>query len=192
MNRRTFLQAAASTVAALQCKAQIGRFQTSEPAEPTPVEVDLADPSSRRWRENPAVDAYVRLEELYPGDPGQLSGTSLRITESGKSAWLRAEFGTHCLGFLDAGKVADFVSTVQADSRQELRTFLFELYPEIEPRRWSGSSLLFMGGDDPEIRLCCGFGAAHCLGVVRGANLGALLECARVRCEGVASEAAWA
>jgi len=146
--------------------------ESTDSSKRTPTEVDLADPASDRWRANEAVDAIVGLEELYPGDPGQLSGCSLRVMGKGEYASLQGEIGHHSLGFLDEAELAEFVSAFRTES--DVRVSLCEIYPSVEPRRSSGFSLLFVAGNDPEIRLYSGF--THCLGRLSGPKLQALMS----------------
>ncbi|MBZ5584243.1 MAG: hypothetical protein LAQ30_18920 [Acidobacteriia bacterium] len=195
MNRRSFFQAAAASTAAVLASGASadshimnapGQAESS-PAVQNPLEVNIADPGAPRcWRDR-ATDVFVQLEELHPGDPGQLSGTVLRIMEAGRYASLQAEIGdvqqpyggraTHCLGYLGAGELAQLAD--DAESGEALFTRpLRELYPCVLPNALSGARLIFVGGDRPEMQLCFG---AHCLGVVRGQLLKTFLRCARMR-----------
>jgi len=172
MNRRKFLVMAA--VGGASAASVLGGARQ--------VEFDLTGGSPESCRENGEMEAFVRLEELYPSDPGQLSGAHLRISQACEEAHMGAWFGTHCVGYLDGAPLVDFISAATAGDGREVRALLSELYPEIDPPRLSGASLLFLAGEDPELRLCCGFGQSHCFGRVRGRNLAALLDRARRRC----------
>jgi hypothetical protein len=195
MNRRSFFRAAAavSTVAVLETSAGANaqlmnapEQAESSPAIQKPVEVNLADSGTAVWRHDPAIDLFVRLEELYPGDPGQLSGAVLRIMADGRCAYLQAEIGdvqqpyggrtTHCLGYVGAGEMAQLAD--DAESGAAFIRPLRELYPYAAPNAFSGAKLIFFGGEKPEIQLCFG---AHCLGVLRGQLLATFLRCARMR-----------
>jgi hypothetical protein len=210
MNRKSSLRtAAASAAAVLETNATKDLFERgrrivmeassqhmnapehagSSPAIKKPVEVDLASPSAAAYWSDPTVELFARLEELYPGDPGQLSGVDLRIAQSGPYAWLAAQIGAgtqpdgapaiHCFGHLKADEVARFAE--EAFMGAGFVTSLHELYPYVRPDAFSGAALIFFGGDEPKIQLCFG---AHCLGVLRGPLLTAFLECARLRSAG--------
>jgi hypothetical protein len=192
MKRESSLRtAAAPTAAVLETKtganSQIMKAPEpsgSSPAIKKPVEVDLGAPGAAVYWEDPRVELFVRLEELYPGDPGQLSGAALRISESGPCAELRAETGDipdgsrglHCLGYLTAEEVEDFARKFHRGGA--FMVSLREPYPHATPDAFSGAELTFAGDLQPEIRL--GFGR-HCLGVLREPLLSVFLRCARVR-----------
>lgn len=149
-----------------------------------PVEVDLADPATMEeghWRCSD-TDVFLRLEEMYPGDPGQLSGACLKICDSGAYATFRAEIGTHCLGYLDDESLAEFIAALSVP-RPEFQIGLSELYPQVQPLRPSGATLLCTDDQgfyaDPKVGLYFG---NHCLGVVRGELLDVFLKCLTYRC----------
>jgi hypothetical protein len=198
MNRKSSLRAAAASTAAVLENSADANSQImnapehagTSPVTRKPVEVNLADPGAADYRGDGAVDLYVQLEELYPGDPGQLSGVTLRIAESGRCAAIQAHIGDgsswhngipmiHCLGYLDAGDVAQFAE--EATAGEGFVMPLREIYPCARPGAFSGATLIFFGGDEPKIQLCFG---AHCLGVLQGELLTAFLGCARVRSAG--------
>jgi len=199
MNRQSSLRTgAASTAAVLEHSAGANSQIVNAPkhtkslmVDQKPVEVNLADPGVAAYWEDPRVEVFVRLEELYPGDPGQLSGAALRISESGPSVQLRAEIGDilqpdggrglHCLGYLTAEEVEDFARNVHRGGA--FMVSLRELYPSVGPDAFSGAELIFCGKHEPEIRLRFG---PHCLGVLRGGLLDVFLRCARVRSDGFA------
>jgi hypothetical protein len=186
--------AAASTAAVLETSASANsqimnapEHTESSPIIRKPIEVNLADPGAADYRGDGAVELFAQLEELYPGDPGQRSGVVLRISEYGPHVWLVAEIGnvqqsyddgpsTHCLGFLRGEEVGQFAE--EATTGAGFVTSLRELYHHAHPDALSGATLIFFGRDEPEIQLCFG---AHCLGVLRGRLLTALLESARTR-----------
>jgi hypothetical protein len=164
----------------------------SSPAIKKPIEVDLADPKAQEYRADGDVDVFVRLEELYPGDPGQLSGAVLRVSQAARYTFLQAHttpapqpYGghtTHCLGYLEAEEIQRFVG--EAGAQVKTMKNLRELENDDAPLGLSGARLVFFGGDEPEMQLCFG---AHCLGVLRGRLLTAFLDCARIR----AAEETW-
>jgi hypothetical protein len=200
MNRRLFLRAAAASTAAALGASTSANAQTvnapvqagSSPAITKPIEVDLADPKAQAYLADGDVDAYARLEELWPGDAGQLSGACLRVSQATRYTFLQAHtapapqpYGghtTHCLGYMSAEDIRRFV--VETGTRANTMANLRELENDDAPLGLSGARLFFFGGDEPEMRLCFG---AHCLGVLRGRLLTALLDCARIR----AAEATW-
>jgi hypothetical protein len=198
MNRQSSLRtAAASTSAVLETNASANSQimnapeQTgSSPAIKKPIELDLASPSAPPYWGDRAVELFTWLEELHPGDPGQVSGVTLRIAESGRYAHMRADIGDasqlynglpiyHGLGNLDADGVARFAEEATAGAGFVMA--LREPYCNVNQDALSGATLVFFGGDEPEIRLYFG---AHCLGIVRGRLLDAFLECARLRSAG--------
>jgi hypothetical protein len=197
MNRRNFIQAAAlSTVTALQIR---GREMSLPAVHAAPLEVDLADPDAARHIGNSMTELYVRLEELHPADPGQLSGTFLRVMQSGAEfTFLNAQCaalqpdgsqGFHIYGWLDGAELA-YIGSV--DSTDETGSFVVRLrehyaYRPDRPDCYSGASLILFAGDDPELQVSFG---GHSLGVLRGQLLTNFLWCVRQRCsaaEGLAS-----
>jgi hypothetical protein len=197
MNRKSSLRAAAASTAAVletsaSANSQIMNAPVqmgSSPAIKKPVEVDLASPSAAAYWSDPTVELFARLEELDPGDPGQLSGVDLRITQSGPYTWLSAQIGAgtqpdgaptiHCFGIVEADEVARFAE--EASTGAGFVMSLRELYGHLHPGALSGATLIFFGGDEPKVQLCFG---AHCLGVLQGSLLAAFLECARLRSAG--------
>jgi hypothetical protein len=198
MNRRAlFTLAALPSVAALQSKARAHSLQT-DAARPAarqaahgasmPVEVDLDDPSAAEFFRNPPTDLYVRLEELDPGDPGQLSGAVLRIMSGGKYVIFNAEIGealqrdgsriTHCLGTLHYEELASLAAADPSDCSDSEVVPLRELYSWADRGAFSGADLILFAGEDPELQLRFG---AHCLGVLRGEPLAKFLACLRMR-----------
>ena len=187
MNRRSFFTAVAAAASANSPAMNMPEHTESSSTTRKPVEVDLADPDSAAYRRDESVDLFVRLEELYPGDPGQLSGAVLRIMGSDRDARLVAEIGDvlqpyggtapHCLGYLD---VPDLRQLAVEGANERGFVDLWELYPEMRSGTFwlSGATLNFSGGNVPDIQLCFG---EHCLGVLRGKLLTAFLECARIR-----------
>jgi hypothetical protein len=160
----------------------------SFPAIKKPVEVDLAGPGTAVYWEDPCVDVFVRLEELYPGDLGQLSGAVLRIGAFDESADLKAEIDDtavgsrvpHSLGYLSPEDLKDFVRGVHRGG--PFMMSMREIYPRLTPDSFSGAELIFCGWHQPEIRLCFG---THCLGVLRDRGLlEVFLHCAQNRCGG--------
>jgi hypothetical protein len=115
---------------------------------------------------NAAVDIYVRLEELHPGDPGEASGAELRFSENGEYSTLGAYMGSHCLGLLDGSDLVEFLGRSlnrvdsQAGADGGIVAELCELYPQLEPRRPSGAHVFCGGGG-----LSLWFGQ-HCFGVI--------------------------
>jgi len=196
-SRPSHLAVAVLTAAVLQTSAGANaqlmnapEHSGSFPAIKKPVEVNLADPGTAVYWEDSRVDAFVRLEELYPADPGQLSGAILRIGLSDPSADLSAEIGNilqpdgsrgiHSLGYLSPEDLKDFVRGVHRGG--PFMMSMRELCPHLRPDAFSGAELIFCGWHQPQIRLCFG---THCLGVLRdGGLLEVFLHCARNRCAG--------
>lgn len=194
-SRPSHLAAAASPATALQTSAGANaqlmnapEHSGSFPAIKKPVEVDLAGPGTAVYWEDPCVDVFVRLEELYPGDLGQLSGAVLRIGAFDESADLKAEIDDtavgsrvpHSLGYLSPEDLKDFVRGVHRGG--PFMMSMREIYPRLTPDSFSGAELIFCGWHQPEIRLCFG---THCLGVLRDRGLlEVFLHCAQNRCGG--------
>jgi hypothetical protein len=153
-----------------------------------PVEVDLGSPEAARHISYAGTDLFVRLEELFPGDPGELSGAELRIHESGEYTIVSALgcaiqrdgfVGCHSYGFLDGPDLAFVGASDPADSSAAFCLRLRELYPEIRPDAYSGANLTLFSGERPELRVSFG---SHCVGVLRGELLGTFLACVHQRC----------
>ncbi len=188
LNRRTFIQAAALLPAvASQTRGMVSASHS--PVLSHPLEVDLAEPGAARHIGNSATEVYVRLEELYPGDPGQLSGASLRIMDSGKFTALNAECSSlqrdgsqlaHAYGCLSAEDLVCVGAADPTDAGAGFFLRFLETFPRIRPERYSGASLILVAGGEPELRVCFG---NHCLGVLRGQLLTTFLACVRQRCE---------
>jgi hypothetical protein len=191
MNRRSFIQAAALLPAvASQTRGMVSA--SHPPVLAHPVEVDLADAEAAWHIGNSGTDLFVLLEEGYAGDPGQLSGISLRISGSGRFTTLTAEGASpqrdgsqlsHCWGYLQGAELA----LVGADSKDAEAGFsirLRELYPEVKPDSYSGAHLALCAGENPELQVCFG---THCMGVLRARLLTRFLKCVRQRCEAEAA-----
>jgi hypothetical protein len=155
-----------------------------------PIEIDLADPKALRHWTDGAVELFAQLEELYPDDPGQKSGGSLRIAESGEYGILNAQIGdqvrtTHCVGYLFPKEVAHLAE--RACRGENCTVPLHEMcsaepYPCKRTDLFSGATLAFFGGEDAALRLCFG---DHCLGILTGCLLTAFLACMRIRFAGM-------
>jgi hypothetical protein len=194
MKRRSFFQtaAAASTAVAISARADaagsdIVKASHQAPRTGRPVEIDLEDPAAAAWMGEPSIDAFIYLEELFEGDPGQRSGSSLRLMEGRGAPFLNAEIagtlqrdgtrGTHCLGYAQPEDVARFATAI-AGGESPVEMPLKEMYPVISPTRPSGAKLSFLGGRHSEIRLYFG---PHCLGVLPAALVAKFLECLHAR-----------
>ena len=88
LKRKASLVAAAPSAAAIPKSARFSSEIISTAGRPAerastplrPFEADLADhPASAKHWADPAMSLFAQLEELYPADPGQLSGCSLYI-----------------------------------------------------------------------------------------------------------------
>jgi hypothetical protein len=151
-----------------------------------PIEVDLGAPETMagHWWRFGLTDAFVKLEERYPpwapdpaADPMRWSGAELRLHEYGRCLSLAALIGnSHWVGWLPADRVGVFASVLTRYPGESFEAFLFEHYTE-DQCPLSGARLLYAGG---EKTLGLYFGH-HCLGVVKGQPLTALLECAIYR-----------
>lgn len=188
MNRRTFFQAAAlSTAAVLQSKGRIAFAQM--PGKATVVEADLAEPGAAQYGGSHNIELFVRLEEQFPGDPGQLSGAVLRIIDAGESIYLHASIGNtlqpyggstpHWLGSMDTRDVKRLASFDPNgdDCESEAAPFTD---PRIQGQPWALWAVLYPG-DAPELRLESG---GHSFGVLRGELLSRFFNCLRQRVEG--------
>ena len=158
-----------------------------------PIEIDLADPKAlRHWRDG-NVELSAQLEALYPGDPGEKSGASLRIAGSGECGILNAQIGdqvqnTHCVGFLFPEEAAHLAE--RACRGENCTVPLHEMCsaePDLFKRKdlFSGATLAFFGGEDAALHLCFG---THCLGILTEHLLTALLACMRIRFAGMEAE----
>jgi hypothetical protein len=142
------------------------------------IELDLGLAGSMEgghWRCRD-TDAYIRLEELYPGDPGEASGAQLRILDAGRYLTLAVLAGDHWVGHLPVGKLAALVAVLREQPKKDVEMFLFESDPEQSGYPFSGAKLVYT---DHTLGLYFGH---HCLGIVRGALLNRFLECATYRC----------
>jgi hypothetical protein len=186
MNRRTFFQTAAvSTVAVLQSRGQMSSQRQQEMGG-VPLEVDLSEPGAARYVEHGTTDLYVRLEELDPGDPGELSGAVLRISASGADVAVSAGFGevlqrnggrtSHFLGFSQAPDLDSLVAAVLDTPENDVREFC--LLDGRQANGLSGARLVLFTGKDPELQLCI---ASHSLGVLSGDLLRVFFNCLRKR-----------
>ena len=198
LDRRGFFQAAAaSTAAVLQDRASASPrvANTAEPrdeavpdhfeAQIKAFEVDLSDPRARDYWRNPNMCLFARLEEQHPGDPGQLSGVVLNITDTGKYTQLAASIDgkqlhsgrtAHVLGYLESDGLQQIIESVEG--REPFTVQLREFYDDSNALH-SGATLISFGRFHPEIRLCFG---CHCFGVLKGRALAELMGCAAIRC----------
>ena len=186
--RAFFLQAAAvSTLPAFSGVARAARSAGAIPAlHARPVEVDVADAGAAGYFAVRSIDAYARLEAADPGDPGELSGCTIRIFEIRGGACVSAEMDaiqrddatrlSHCLGCIDS---AELLSLIEDETGGEtVRLPLRELEPT--PARLNGVRIeVDGGGNATELRVCCG---SHVFGVLRGSALAAFLNCLQARC----------
>ena len=193
MKRRSFFQAAASS-AALAVRGvgsesmNAPKLEESLPLRSKPADVDLADANATPWRNDPEVAHFVMLEEMYPSDPGELSGAALWVGENGEYMIFNAELvkgrGSaglmgHCFGYLPAEHAAQFASEAK-ENREDLRARLFDLYHAAREYRYSGAVLRFECGEAPELQLWFG---GHCLGVTRGRLMENFLDCVKIHSE---------
>lgn len=196
-HRLSHLATAAPTAAVLQTSAGANaqimnapKHSGSFPAIRKPIEVDLADSKAEAYWRDSTVGLFVRLEELHPGDPGQLSGVLLHILTGCEFPILNVEIGDvlqpyggrmpHCLGYLDVRELAQFANQTRACTIA--RATLRECYPEIRPDVFSGAEMIFVGDCEPvgpQIRVQFG---THCLGILRGELVTRFLQCVRDRC----------
>ncbi len=191
LSRRSILKVAASTAAALTTKPALPAVANPLPTiQPSgPYEVDLADPANDAiWRSRDNIDSYVLLEELYPGDPGDLSGCRLQLMEWGEYTILDASFGLHSLGSSQHhGWMTEFLEWVYAGREVKL------ILDEPQCRSWlpSAIELKYRPAEEmvpnarfpedfsePELRVAS---IGHCYGVVRGRVMRAFLDCLAVR-----------
>lgn len=166
-------------------RAQCSPRQTTDrtPKAPAPgarenspeLEIDVADPryaDPAFWLDRTpdiSPEIYVRLQELHPGDPGELSGAELRFLDYAHYSVICAYMGTHCVGYLDSADLIQFLrlgldqlSNAGTGAGGLVVAELSELYPQIEPRRPSGAQILCHG---PALGVWFG---NHCLGVIGG------------------------
>lgn len=182
LNRRTFFQTAALLPAAvLQSN---GRAIPLQPAPmPVPVEVDLAEPGAEAYIGHSATDLFVRLEELDPGDPGELSGAVLRIGDSEEDLSISATIGdvlqrdgsrtSHLLGFMEAEGMLRLASLDPIGGERDFAVFFTGnlCHPE---GAYFAVGLVLYPGDSPELHLNAG---RHCLGVLRGELVSKFFAC---------------
>lgn len=153
-----------------------------------PLEIDLAAPGASDYFRCRDIDAYVRLLEADPADPGEQSGLALHIMEAGDNLCVSASMegrqpnGTitsHCLGILRFEDVTPLVDaeprSVTTPIRIGLREFYFDEYAE----GLSGATLELIGGRNPEMRVVIG---SHIFGVLCGALVTVFLYCLSARC----------
>ena len=184
MNRRSFLQAAAlSAVAVTKGRAQerLPRITDSE----VPVEIDLADPSAGEYLQGSATDVFVRLEEQFPADPGELSGAKLTILGAGDQVSLHVSIGdvlqptgyrtSHWLAYLNADGVRRLAGLDPVNGERESAFFLQD--PDREAAL-GAACLVLHPGASPNLFLCI---STYCLGVLRGELVERFLQCLRLR-----------
>ena len=154
-----------------------------------PVEIDLADQPAAEYVCDKVIDAYVRLEEANPGDPGQLSGISIHLIGVATGVIL-AVYGDaiqcdgtistgHCFGYVGS---TELTALVEADANSPITAIwipLRELNAPMNHGPLSGCVLELRGGPTAALRVCYG---AHILGVLYGNLLTAFLSCLRLRC----------
>jgi hypothetical protein len=181
------LPAAAPEISARGANLEIEETQGPVGSHPVPegFEIDLADLNYLRWQRVENIDLFVRLEELDPADPGEISGCSLWICGAGLDTMIRANscegrhvIGPvgHCVGILQAASIRRLVD--ESGAGASIMMGLREFYSKPHSTAFSGATLALSGGDRPEARVCFG---THCLGVLRPWLVERFLECARIR-----------
>jgi len=200
MNRRSFFRTAAlPTAAALYASERLiaeGQKNPStlpvrgaEAAEHPAMPVNMAADGFAAGIANPRADFFMPLEELYPCDPGELSGAKLFICETGRYTFVSAGIGdtlqpfgygnfrsSHWLGSLDTHDTGCLAATDLASGDGFAAILDGQTYPVPEP---SFVTLKLSAGENPELRLRI---SGHCLGVLRGGLLARFLSCLRSRC----------
>jgi hypothetical protein len=196
-SRSSSSAAAASTAAVPQTSAGANaqimnapEHTGSSPATEKVVEVDLADSKAENYWRDSTVDLFIRLEELCPGDPGELSGALIRVMNGGKFASLNVSIGdtlqpygdrtAHWLGYLDADELMQFTTQVLTGRIAKAR--LREFYQETNPYAFSGVELIFLGSDGLIAPQICVQLGTHCLGILRGERVMRFFQCAQHRC----------
>lgn len=186
LDRRSFLQTAAlSTAAVLHGTARASGTENQR----APREVDLAEPGATKYVDSSATELFVRLEELYQADPGELSGAVLHICNSGKDVSLGATFGktpqpyrertAHFLGYMEAASVRTLASL---DLAKLDRNFAVGLQDRYQPL----SNVYALLCPGKTLRIEAG---GHCFGVLRGGLLLRFLDCLRQRSQWSGAEA---
>ena len=176
MNRRNFFQAAAlSTVAALQSR---GMSLPAPARQNAAIEVDIADPKITARQVHTAADVYVELFEPA-GDPGQLSGARLVISDRGQEACLSVSLGQHFMGFAESRELTRFFEVAAERVESETAMSLREGFPD-EPYPASDNLgfVTLIPGTEPELRVTFG---RHCFGLLRGHLAVKFLDCVRRR-----------
>jgi hypothetical protein len=179
MNRRLFICTAA--------KPAIAAFKNATAAGPVdPIECDLGEPGAAAYVAKPNVDLCAYMEE--PHDPGQSSGTCLRIMNSGKFMMVNAESGncercgssvTHCFGYVTEGDI--FKIQAATGMGMGFAVLLRELHEGgYYDERPSGAKLVLDVEAEPELRLYLG---SHLFGLLRGKLLATFLSALRSRAE---------
>lgn len=151
-----------------------------------PIEIDLEIPDTMAWWRYGPTNAYVKLKEIEApsgpdpeSDPLRFSGAELRFHDDGKYLNFCALMGnSHWLGYLPQESAAMFFLALSRDAGETHSVLLFEFYNR-DRYPLSGARLIYAPGVEPALSLCFG---SHCLGVVKGRPLAALLECAAYRC----------
>ena len=127
MNRRSSFRTAAalSTVAALHSAGQTSPstlpVRAATPTGNPPREVNIADAGYAAGIADLGAEFFVPLEELYPCDPGELSGAKLFLCDGGKGTFVSAGIGdtlqpfgyrsSHWLGHLHDDDTARLAAT---------------------------------------------------------------------------------
>jgi len=150
-----------------------------------PFSADIADPCYARRLADSNTDLFVRMEELDPADPGELSGAELRVHESGQDTQVTAGIGdtlqpygyrsSHFLGWLPSAETCALASAdLTAADREPIFVAFRERPDTADNRIW----LKLSTGENPAAALDI---AGHCLGVLRGDLLVRFLDCIRKR-----------
>jgi len=183
MNRRNFFQAAAlSTVAALQSR---GMRLPTPARQNAAIEVNIADPKITARQVHTAADVYVELFEPA-GDPGQLSGARLVISDRGQEACLSVSMGQHFMGFAESRELRRFFEVVAERVESDTAMSLREGFPDAPYGPPSDNYgpfdnlgfLILIPGAQPELRVKFGW---HCFGLLRGHLAVKFLDCMRQR-----------
>lgn len=154
------------------------------PDGPEPHTADIAAPDFLRHIADESISMFVRLEELDPPDPDQLSGARLWINETGEDTDVSADFGdtlqfdgnrtSHFLGSLRDLRTASLAVADPTAADEEFSVGFSECSDGPNDR----VRLVFQCGENAELRLEL---AGYCLGVLRGELLNRFFYCVRKR-----------
>jgi len=155
-----------------------GKGDCGEATEAKPIEVDVMEEGYEAFLGDMAVDVCVKLEELDPADPGELSGAKISVLPR-EEPTLNVTLGSHYLGLVAGAPLFRFLSECvdvieQGPAAKKACAVRLASCQPIDGKL-SPFELELAGAPAPSLKIVA-TGGGHCFGVLRGEALRRFLE----------------